>query len=97
MQQMQEVSANGVVIRRYLYFLLMLAVVVPVANHRAQARNQAVGDVTSALVALHTSFVIDSKQQRLSDKRIGLAEQGNCDRSVYGLTSHGMSTWKESS
>ena len=48
MQQVQEVAADGVVIRFDFDALAVVAVVVPVQQHRAEARHQAIGNVACA-------------------------------------------------
>ncbi len=48
MQQVQEVPADRVVVRLDVDARARVAVVVPVAEHRAEARDQAVGDVARA-------------------------------------------------
>lgn len=48
MQQVQEVAADRVVVRFHFDALAVMAIVVPVQQHGAERRHQAVGDVARA-------------------------------------------------
>ncbi len=64
MQQVQEVPADGVVLGLDLDALAGVAEVIPVAEHRAEAGEQAVGDVARA-----GGVVIVPLRQRAPERR----------------------------
>ena len=63
MQQVQEMSADGIVVGLHLDALAVVGVVMPVEQHRSQRGHQAIGDVARAWQVVVVGFGQDATQR----------------------------------